>query len=131
MYGAVDVLSGRFNYHFAETCNTHSHQDFLEMLIRKYYPKKIFVVEDNAKFHKNPDMRSWFDAHRKNIEPWFLPPYSPEFNSMEPLWGYTRREATHNNFFADVSQLVSSIKTVFRRIQYHPEVIQNYLAPFK
>lgn len=131
IYGAVTIPYGRFSYHFTNTCNTSTHQDFLEMLIRKFYPQRIFLVEDNAKYHKNPDMWSWFDAHRKEIEPWFLPPYSPELNPMESLWGYTRRHGTHNRFFANVDELISSIKTVFRRIQYQPHLIQNYLAPYE
>ena len=131
VYGAVGIHCGRFIYHFADTCNASTHRDFLEMLIRKFYPQKIFLVEDNAKYHKNPDTWSWFDAHHKEIEPWFLPPYSPEFNPMESVWGYTRREGTHNNFFPNTDALIDSIKTIFRRIQYHPNLIENYLVSYK
>lgn len=131
VYGAVSIHNIRFIYHFADTFNTSTHRGFLEMIIRKFYPQKIFLVEDNAKYHKTPDMQSWFDAHRKEIEPWFLPPYSPEFNPMESLWGYTRRQGTHNNFFRNIDDLICSIRTVFRRIQYHPNVIQNYLTPYE
>lgn len=131
VYGAISVQDARFSYHFTDTCNASTHREFLEMLIRKFYPQKIFLVEDNAKYHKSPDMWSWFDAHRKEIEPWFLPPYSPEFNPMEPLWGYTRRQGTHNNFFPNVDELIDSIRTVFRSIQHHPHLVQNYLAPFR
>lgn len=130
VYGAISIPHAHFSYHFAETCNASNHQKFLERLIRKFYPRKVFLVEDNAKYHKNPDMFSWFNAYHKEIEPWFLPPYSPEFNPMESLWGYTRREGTHNRFFANVDEVIGSIKTVFRRIQYHPHLLQNYLAPY-
>jgi len=131
VYGAISIHDARFSYHFADTCNSSTHREFLEMLIRKFHPQRIFLVEDNAKYHKNPDMWFWFDAHRKEVEPWFLPPYSPEFNPMESLWGYTRREGTHNHFFPNVDELIDSIKTVFRSIQSHPRLIQNYLVPFQ
>lgn len=131
VYGAVSISCACFSYHFADVCNTSTHQEFLEMLIRKFYPRRIFLIEDNAKYHKNSDMWLWFDAHRKEIEPWFLPPYSPEFNPMELLWGYTRREGTHNKFFSNVDKLIDSLKMIFRRIQYHPDLIQNYLVPYK
>jgi transposase len=127
IYGAVSVPDGRFSYHFAHTCNASTHQGFLEMLIRKFHHQRIFIVEDNAKYHKNPAMLSWFEAHRHEIEPWFLPPYSPEFNPMEPVWGYTRRQGTHNRFFASSEELLSSIKIVFRHVQHNPDAIRSYL----
>jgi transposase len=130
VYGAVSIPKADFSYRFTDSCNSSTHQHFLEVLVRRFYPKKIFLVEDNAKYHKSPDMWSWFTAHRKEIEPWFLPPYSPKFNPMESLWGYTRREGTHNHFFQTVDALIGSIKTVFRKIQYHPCLIENYLVPF-
>ena len=130
VYGAISIPYARFSYHRADTCNTSSHQRFLEMLVRKFYPQKIFLIEDNARYHKNYDMLDWYEAHRQEIEPWFLPPYSPELNPMEPVWGYVRREGTHNRFFHNVSELLSSVKTIFRRIQYHPDLVQNCLDRF-
>lgn len=130
VYGAISLHEVRFTYRFTDVCNVSTHQDFLELLVRKFYPQKIFLIEDNAKYHKGTDMRFWFDAHRKEIEPWFLPPYSPEFNPMESLWGYTRRQGTHNNFFPTTDALIGSIKTVFRTIQNHPNLVQNYLMPY-
>lgn len=130
VYGAISIPEAHFSYRFTDSCNSSTHQHFLEVLVRKFYPKKIFLVEDNAKYHKSPEMWSWFDAHRKEMEPWFLPPYSPKFNPMESLWGYTRREGTHNNFFPTIDALIGSIKTVFRTIQHHPYLVENYLVPF-
>lgn len=131
IYGAVSAQDVRFSYRFTDICNGSTHQGFLEMLVRKYYPQKIFLVEDNARYHKSPEMWSWFDAHREEIEPWFLPPYSPKFNPMESLWGYTRRQGTHDRFFPTTDALIGSIKTVFRSIQYQPNLVQIYLAPYQ
>jgi len=131
VYGAISAQGGRFSYRFADSCNAFTHQEFLETLVRKFYPQKIFLVEDNAKYHKCPEMGSWFDAHGEELEPWFLPPYSPKFNPMESLWGYTRRQGTHNHFFPTIDTLIGSIKSVFRSIQYHPDLVQNYLEPYQ
>jgi transposase len=130
VYGAISLPGARFSYRFTESCNGSTHQEFLERLVRKFHPQKIFLIEDNARYHKSPEMWSWFDAHRKEIEPWFLPPYSPEFNPMESIWGYTRRQGTHNNFFPTVYALIYSIKTVFRDIQNRPHLVENYLTPY-
>ena len=42
IYGAVSVPDGQLTYHFAETCNALTHQDFLTMLIRKFHRQKYF-----------------------------------------------------------------------------------------
>ncbi len=130
VYGAISLPGARFSYRFVECCNSSTHRDFLEVLVRKFWPQKIFLVEDNARYHKSPEMASWFEAYRREIEPWFLPPYSPEFNPMESLWGYTRRQGTHNHFFPSIYELIHSVKTVFRNIQHHPWLVQNYLKPY-
>ena len=31
----------------------------------------------------------------------FLPPYSPDLNPIEQVWGITRREVTHNTYFVN------------------------------
>lgn len=134
VYGAVSIIPlGRFSYHFVDNgdkCNARTYQKFLIMLIRKLYPQKLFLIQDNASYHKNPEMLSWFEGHRREIEYILLPSYSPELNAAEPLWGYTRRQATHNQFFPRLDDLINSVKATFRKIQYHPELITNYLAPY-
>jgi len=46
---------------------------------------KIYVVLDNAQAHRTKVLRDYCSTHF--IELVFLPGYSPEFNSIEPLWG--------------------------------------------
>ena len=64
-----------------------------------YYPKKIFLVLNNARFHEEPGVLSLCQQHTRRIALWFPRPYSPDLNHTEPIGGYTRREATHNRFF--------------------------------
>jgi transposase len=131
VFGAVAIYTLRFLYKFAEVCNAVTYLKFLEYIIYKFYPYKIFLVVDNARYHKKEQVILWCKDNKRYIECWFLPPYSPEFNAMEPVWGYTRRQGTHNRFFSNPDELRHSIKNVFRRIQYNPLLIQNYLLAFR
>jgi transposase len=63
-----------------------------------YYPQKIFVVLDNARFQKEPGVLSLCQRHPQKIELWFLPPYSSDLNAAEPIWGYTRRGPLTTDF---------------------------------
>ena len=131
VFGAVRIPDGHFLYRFTETCNSRSFRSFLGVLMLAYYPQKIFVVLDNARYHKEPRVLYLGQRHPRRIELWFLPPYSPELNAAEPIWGYTRREATHNRFFLHKVELIATVKKTFRDIQYHPEKIQNYLSSYQ
>ena len=57
-------------------------------------------------------------------------PYSPEFNPTERLWQHTRKNGTHNRYFANEAELVGTLTRVFGEMQSHPELICSYLCPF-
>ena len=42
------------------------------------------VVMDNLSAHKSPSISALFEAAQ--IELWYLPPYSPDFNPIEMMW---------------------------------------------
>lgn len=130
VFGAITVSTLRFFYRFAESCNAHFYLKFLEYIVSKFHPYKIFLIIDNASYHKEERVTYWYQDNRKYIECWFLPPYSPEFNAMESIWRYTRRQGTHNRFFETENHLKTSLKNVFRKIQYHPDLVKNYIWPY-
>ena len=42
------------------------------------------VVMDNLSCHKHPRVRELIES--VGAEVWYLPPYSPDFNPIEPMW---------------------------------------------
>ena len=42
-----------------------------------------------------------------------LPPYSPDLNPIEQVWRITRRENTHNVFFASIAILEQTFDSAF------------------
>lgn len=131
VFGAIAIYLMKFFYQFAETCNAITYFKFLEYIVKKIYPSKIFLVKDNARYHKEEQIKLWCKDNKRYIECWFLPPYSPELNPMEPIWKYTRKQGTHNRFFGNTDELKHSIKTVFKSINRSPSAIQNYILPYK
>ena len=51
--------------------------------------QKVFVVLDNHTSHHTKEVTEL--ARSLNFEFMFLPPYSPELNSIEALWGIVKR----------------------------------------
>ena len=130
IFGCVDVFSARFHYKQDDVFNADTYLEFLEQVVRRYYRKKIFYIQDNASYHKDSAVWDWFGDNRKWIEVYNLPPYSPEFNAAEPLWKYTRKNGTHNKYFANKDEINAAITGVFEIIQNNPEQIRGYLKPF-
>ncbi len=129
-FGSIEIYSGRFIYKCAEVFNAYTYLSYLEKLIRSYYPRKIYYIQDNASYHKDSRVWDWFSYNRKNIEVYNLPPYSPELNAIERLWHYIRINTTHNRYFKTIDELKSSLMSTFRSMQRKPAHIYGYIRPF-
>jgi transposase len=58
---------------------------------------KIHIILDQSGYHRSQLVRD--AALDKNIELHYLPPYSPNLNSIERLWKVMNEEIRHNVFF--------------------------------
>lgn len=106
---------------------------FLEqVLVPAFYRRghRVFLIQDNASYHKKAETYEWFAQNRRYVEVFQLPPYWPELNATERLWNYTRKQATHNRYFEDPKELCQTLFRTFRHMQRHPEQIQGLLNPF-
>ena len=128
--GAIELWRTRFHYREDTVFNAESYLAFLEQLARSYRRQGAILIQDNASYHKDSEVWSWFRANRHWLEVHQLPPYSPEFNPTERLWQHTRRTGTHNRYFASRAELETTLTRVFGEMQCHPALIRSYLLPF-
>jgi transposase len=103
-----------------------------DILLPAFYRRghRIYLIQDNASYHKKPEVYEWFAKHRRQIEVFLLPPYSPEFNATERIWYHTRHAATHNRFFESPEKLCTALFAAFNRIQDEPCIIDGLMRPF-
>ncbi len=77
----------------------------------------LFLVMDNAPWHKKAKRLISEDEQYSDIKEAVtiisLPPYSPDYNPIEQVWRITRREKTHNRFWAKLEMLVSTLDAWF------------------
>jgi transposase len=57
---------------------------FMRRLV-KDVGRKVFLIVDNLRVHHSKLVREWLEEHRKQIEVFYLPSYSPELNPDEYL----------------------------------------------
>lgn len=103
--GVYEVGSGEF-FHISTffRINALRFKRFLCCLKRKFKTDKIIIIADNASFHK----AKWFTKWWQGLD-WlrmeFLPAYSPDFNPIERLWKWIKREYTHNKCWSSKKDL--------------------------
>ena len=78
--GAIELWRTRFHYREDTVFNASSYLAFLEQLARSYRRQGAILIQDNASYHKDAEVWSWFRSNRHWLEVHQLPPYSPEFN---------------------------------------------------
>jgi len=92
---------------------------------------RIYLVQDNASYHKKQETHDWFQANRRYVEVLPLPPYWPELNATERVWNHTRKHVTHNRFYERPQDLCAR-RSFTGSITYH--VIRKssaaYFIPF-
>ena len=115
-FGAVNVRSGKFVSRNAPWFNAETFEVFLKQLIRhRARGKRMVLVLDNAKYHHARSLAPLLRRYRNVLTLLYLPPYSPQLNTIERLWKLARRLATHNRYFATLEALIQAVSTQFRR----------------
>ncbi len=128
--GAIEPWLTRFHYQQDTVFNASTYLAFLDRLAPHYRRRGAILIQDNASYHKDAEVWSWFKSNRHWLEVHQLPPYSPELNPAERRWQYTRKNGTHDRYFASPSDLVATLTRVFGDRQSYPELIRPRLLPF-
>ena len=127
-YGAVRLRDGKFVYQRVmgmfngDNCFT-----FLKYLrkITARSSKKTVVLMDRAPYHRAGVHKKWRDACSDKFSPEFLPSYSPELNSIERVWKFTRRACTHNRYFPDTDDIVAVVEPQFDQWKHGSEALKK------
>lgn len=90
---------------------------FLKKLRRRAIrsQRKTVVILDNARFHHAKLHKEWRESCQDYFALVFLPPYSPELNTIERTWKLTRRLCTHNRYFATLHEVITAVETQFQQ----------------
>lgn len=103
---------------------------FLERLI-KDSNRKIFLVLDNLKVHHAYIVGDWLEEHKRQIEVFFLPSYSPELNPDEYL-NCDLKAGVHSGVPARTKeQLKKKAISHLRMLQKKPSRVVEYFKHIK
>ena len=126
-FGALNLKTGCLLTKEASTFNAVTFGDFLSYLFQ-HTEGKIHLILDNASWHKAVDLRDFFINNRDRLVRIFLPPYSPELNPIERVWRITRRQVTHNRYFASTEELATALTSYFARWEQPNNTLKTLCA---
>jgi transposase len=129
VFGAVCVADGRLVTRQEKKFNAMTFGSFLKQLLRhRRSDRKMVVVLDNARWHHAKILEPWLKKYAHLFQLDFLPPYSPELNSIERVWKLTRTLCTHNRYFQEFQELIDAVFGQFDRWRKPNETIRRLCA---
>ena len=82
---------------------------FLENVLKQYPNGKTVMILDNARIHHAKLLQGFLEENRERLELVFLPPYSPNLNKIEELWGWMKDSVINNVFFHSCQEIREAV----------------------
>lgn len=112
LFAAVNPLTGASSALIAPTVNTQYMNEHLRFIGREAGPDAhVVLVLDRAGWHVAKALRV-----PANVTLLYLPPYSPELNGAERIWGYLRSHYLSNRVYRDYDELFEAIKAAWNSL---------------
>lgn len=117
---------GRVRFRIFEgTMNGDILIDFMMRLINRS-DKKIYLILDNLKVHHCQPVKEWLNDHKKMIQVFYLPAYSPELNPDEYL-NCDLKKGVHSGTPArNKNQLKQKTRLHMQMLQRKPSRVKKY-----
>lgn len=119
--GKTDFL---FELHAEHICGEDV-AAFLAELRRELNYRPLLVVLDNASTHRK-GIRLLRERYGDAIRPLWLPPYAPELNPIEQLWGHVKYGRLPNWIPSDVEDLFETLQETMSELDL--ELLPSFIA---
>lgn len=103
--------------------------DLIRWLIRHLQyqvPGHIALVRDRSKARRGRTLQEFSDSSPR-LQVFFLPPYVPELNPVEPVGGYLKMNALSNLVALDHEEIARIIQYQSHRLQKNPGLLRSLL----
>jgi transposase len=97
---------------------------FFKQLIKGAKGQKIFLVVDNLRVHHGILVKQWLVEHKREIEIFYLPPYSPDLNPEEYFNNLLKERLRSQAQAKDKEEFTGRVGSTLRSLQQSPEKIR-------
>lgn len=110
--GAIELKNMKLITQSFDTINSSNIIVFLKQ-VKSAYPDApvIHLILDQSGYHRSKEVADF--AEQNNVKLHFIPPYSPNLNSIERLWKVMNEYVRDNKFFTSAKEFRDSIWNFF------------------
>lgn len=127
LVGCLDYESGDIYCEEHDIYDAQTFLDFLENVLKRY-SGKIVMILDNARIHHAKLIQPFLLENIERLELIFLPPYSPNLNLIEGLWGWLKEKVINNVFYNKTYEIQKNVSDFLTEISKQPQVIIDRLC---
>jgi transposase len=114
-----------FRLHPNANINAERVVDFLGQLVAQVDAPMV-LIWDRLNAHRAYRVQEYLAEHPQLVTE-FFPPYAPELNPIEYVWGYLKLNPLANLAFFDLEQLVTTARSHTRSLQRKPDLLRSFL----
>ena len=124
--GAVDIDTLDVFTQGSARLDKESTLDFIALLRKKRPQGKLYLVLDNAGYYTAPDVVKFAEA--LGITLLYLPPYSPNLNLIERVWGFMQRNILYNKYYATFTHFRDACFNFFKSLKQRKQELSTLLT---
>ncbi len=110
----IGIQSNKTHYRMAKDLFGREFLLFIKQLQRQYSNETVVIVMDNAPAHGYRKIHIQVKVNER-LYFYFLPPYTAaKLNPVEKVFRFFRSKVTHNEYFADIADLIEAARNFFR-----------------
>jgi transposase len=129
-FGLIEFFSGRlFHQGIEGKFNSDSYQAFL-LRVLSHTTEHLFLIQDGAKYHTSKATKQFFAQHQDRLTVFQLPSYSPDYNPIEYLWRKTKKRATHNKYFEQFQEIITSVEQALKHFAQHASEVLGLFGKY-
>ncbi len=128
LIGTLDYETGEVFCVQEEQYTAKEFLSFLEKVIAKYHGERIVMILDNAKIHHAALIQPFLERNKALLTLTYLPPYSPNLNLIEELWGWMKSSVINNVFFDSVQKIRKAVQGFINEINKTPSATVDRLC---
>jgi transposase len=125
MFGAI-CFNGKQLFRQYDKFNEYAFYEFLKHILYKF-PKCYLFLDKASQHYRSDKIWQYFEEHKNNLIPVWLPTASPEFMVLEECWNISKKDLLILKFYQSLTNFRKKIGKYFRTNRFNLNM-RNYLV---
>ena len=128
LVGFLDYETGHVYVEEHKKYDAEVFLQFLKNVLSQYPNGKTVIILDNARIHHAKLLKEFLDKNKDCLELVYLPPYSPNLNKIEELWGWLKDSVINNVFFHSREEIQKAVQKFIDWVTTVPQMVIDRLC---